>query len=279
MKQFDLISDVHLDFWAKKNGGSKEANNMIVHNFAASLLPDEISEVLVVAGDLGHDNNQNFEFLKYVKQHYKYIIVVCGNHDFYLTTSSDKYKYERNSLKRWKQMKELGMSLEGVHYLNGEMITIDGVTFGGTGMWYDFSYGIKRLGKSVTDMFDAWADGMNDQKYIHGVPRRPLDWFWSEKDNLEKVIYDSDVIVTHVGPDTSRVPLEYELDALTGCYYFDGEEYLKNCQGKIWCYGHSHYNQSYMKKGCWLVNNALGYPNEKNTGTSKIVNIPLESHY
>lgn len=279
MKQFDLISDIHLDFWVKSLRKSNESQLEIIQNFANSILPDEISNVLVIAGDLGHDNNQNFEFLKCMKTKYKYILLVAGNHDYYLENSTARFKYKKASILRWNEMKSLGHSLEGIHYLEGEKITINGTTFGGTGMWYDFSYGIQVLNQSVTQMLDAWNNGMNDEKYIFGSPRRPLDWFYSEKKRLEDIIFNSDVIITHVGPDWSRIPNKYKLDKLTGCYYFDGQEYLKQCEGKIWCFGHAHYHYSYIKQGCWLINNALGYPNEKNVGTTRIVNIPLESGF
>lgn len=275
LKQFDLISDIHLDFWMKTKNKTKEEQTKDLRAFVHQLLPEDISKVLVIAGDLGHQNAQNAQLLSLLKEHYEYILLVPGNHDYYLVNSSANYKYNRRSLLRWEEMKTLGQTLDGVYFLEGDMVTIDEVTFGGTGMWYDFSYGIQVLGKSVSQMLDIWQDGLNDGTYIHGPQTRPLQWYWSEQSRLEDVIDASDVIITHVGPDWSKMPEKYKMDPISGCYYFDGQDYLKRCQQKVWCFGHTHVKYSYTNNGCWLVNNALGYPGEEN-GNGKIVNIPLK---
>ncbi|WP_171715754.1 hypothetical protein [Paenibacillus phytohabitans] len=63
MIQFDLISDIHLDFWLKHKGPTAADNRREIKLFAESLLPRQISQVLVIARDLGHRNKQNYELL------------------------------------------------------------------------------------------------------------------------------------------------------------------------------------------------------------------------
>lgn len=269
MKQFDLISDIHLDFWIRGMGISG------IDPFVKSLLPQEISNVLVIAGDLGHSNDQNYHLLKALKNYYAHILVIAGNHDYYLVNSKERYKHH-TSIKRWTQMKELMSSLENVIALEGNRCEIDGVRFGGTGMWYDFSYGIQVLGRSLSFMLEHWASRMNDINYMTGLPRRTLDMFWEEKKKLDQIIHDSDVIITHVSPDWSHIDERYRIDPVSGFYYFDGSQYMEQIEGKIWCTGHVHLSHSYMHQGCWFINNALGYPDENNRPQGKIVNIPLE---
>jgi len=276
LTQFDLISDTHVDFWVRIDSNLEKMTQRI-NDFAQSLLPDEPSNVLVIAGDLGHYNHQNILFLKALKNVYEYIFLVDGNHDYYMISKKIMDKYHNDSLNRPKEMKELIKEFEGVHYFDGTSIEVDGVVFGGTGMWYDYSFGMQTLMKSFSYLDDLWRDNMNDSKMIRGLPRRTMDMFWHEKEKLDKVIIDCDVIVTHVGPDWSRVIEKYRLDAMTSFYYFDGQDYFDKIDRKIWCWGHTHSHYSYMKNGCYFVNNSLGYPGEK--APSKIVNIPLESFY
>jgi Predicted phosphohydrolases len=278
MENFDLISDIHLDFWISKFRNSNEPVEEIIEKFVELILPNEISDVLVIAGDLGHHNEQNYKFLTQLKKYYKFIIIVPGNHDYYLINSTAKYKYNTNSTNRWKEMKKLGGYLEGVHFLEGDLLNIDGVTFGGTGMWYDFSYGIIELNKKQHEMSSIWYEEMNDGKYIFGSQKNIFYWFNKELKQLESIIEKSDIIITHVGPDWSKIPEKYKLDPITGCYFFNGEEQLKKCSGKIWCFGHTHNKNSYIKNNCWLINNSLGYPGESRHNISKIANIPINTN-
>lgn len=274
MKRFDLISDVHLDFWVGGPVEGRSSSLRSIDSFADSLLPEETSEVLAIAGDLGHFNEQNFNFLQSLKRYYPHILLVAGNHDYYLVNSREKYKH-RTSMKRWSNMKRLAGLLDGVHFLEGDICEIGGVRFGGTGMWYDFSYGTQVLGRRLSSMIEYWAYRMNDGRMTIGLPQRPLEMFWREKMKLNGVIDDCDVIITHVSPDWSRISDEHRLDPLSGCYYFDGSEYMERIGGKIWCSGHSHRRHSYANRGCRFVNNALGYPMEEGGPAGRIVPIPL----
>lgn len=272
MIQFDLISDIHLDFWLRRKGPTAEDNVLEVEQFAERLLPQSVSEVLVIAGDLGHRNQQNVELLHALKRYYANILVVAGNHDYYLVNSKERYKLQ-TSMNRWSQMKSLGTAIEGVHYLEGDIFEWNGVRYGGAGMWYDFSYGINVLGKSLSDMLDIWSNQLNDRNYTIGAPRRPLEFFWEQKEKLDRIINDCDVIITHVSPDWSHIAEEHAADPVSGCYYFDGSEYIAHINGKVWCSGHVHINHSYRMGGCLFVNNALGYPNEYNRPQGRITTV------
>ncbi|NOU77460.1 hypothetical protein GC101_01060 [Paenibacillus sp. LMG 31459] len=91
--------------------------------------------------------------------------------------SKERYKLQ-TSMNRWVEMKALGSSIEGVHFLEGDSFEWDGVRYGGIGMWYDFAYGIQVIGHSLSYMLDIWANQMNDRNYTIGSPCRPLEFFW-----------------------------------------------------------------------------------------------------
>ncbi|MDF9842320.1 MULTISPECIES: metallophosphoesterase [unclassified Paenibacillus] len=171
MKQFDLISNIHLDFWLRRKGPTAEDNVREVEQFAERLLPQTVSEVLVIAGDLGHRNQQNVELLLALRQYYSNILVVAGNHDYYLVNSKERYKLQ-TSMNRWSHIAE-----------------------------------------------------------------------------------------------------EHAADPVSGCYYFDGSEYIAHIDGKVWYSSHVHINHSYRRGGCLFVNNALGYPNEYNRPQGRITTV------
>lgn len=275
LQYFDVISDIHLDFWVKLDTDQRKASKKI-KEFVESILPEEqLSNTLLIAGDLGHYNAQNFEFLKQMKEHYKNILLVFGNHDYYMISNKMISKYKEDSMNRTKEMKELAETIEGVKYLQGNIIELDGVKFGGTGMWFDFSYGIKYFNCPVSRQEYLYKEYMNDHFNMRGLPRQSLNMFWNEQNKLNGIIDRADVIMSHYGPDWSKIPFDYKDSPTTSFYFFDGTQYFDKLKGKTWLFGHVHNHYDYVKHGCWFINNALGYPKEF-TKKRRIVNIPIE---
>lgn len=272
---FDLISDIHLDFYVDIRHPEVKMRKRI-SEFVSSILPENPQKTLIIAGDLGHYNHQNIFLLEELKKFYTNIIVVSGNHDYYLVSSSVKSKYKSDSMKRIIEMKEKASRIENIYYLDGNIVEIDGVKYGGAGMWYDFSYGMSMFGKSKEGLFFKWKEVMNDSRLIKG-----LDFLTDfkeadkEKEKLDKIIEDSNVIITHVGPEWSKIPHEYKYDVATSFYYFDGRPYFEKAKDKVWVYGHVHYRNDYETHGCRFINASLGYPSERQN--RKIVHINNEN--
>ncbi|MEW9698684.1 metallophosphoesterase [Paenibacillus sp. SI8] len=274
MAQFDLISDIHLDFWVKQTGSLWSLQRKI-KKFIGKILPETGSNTLLIAGDLGHSNKMNYIFLKQLKEHYANILIVMGNHDYYLDKAALMDGSIRDSMDRMKEMKQLARQLPGVTYLDGDIIVLDGVIYGGCGMWYDLQYGIQVLRSSQDHLFKHWMKVSNDYSRIRGKPRLTLDMFRKEKAKLDKIISASQVILTHVSPDWSRVPEGRELDLATSFYYFDGSSYTSQLANKIWCFGHLHERMDYVEHKCRFINASLGYPKEPKALPSPIRTITI----
>ncbi|WP_339173138.1 metallophosphoesterase [Paenibacillus sp. FSL H7-0943] len=260
---FDLISDVHLDFYVSNTNANRLEQR--INRFVEGILPDDPADTLVIAGDLGHYNVQNVIMLGVLREYYQHIIFVRGNHDLYLISNSQKEMYQNSSQSRWLHMKELAADIPGVYVLEGQTLQLGGIIFGGTGMWYDYSYGIQVLKQKVSWIHEVWRTRMNDINYITDMPD-----FQQERELLDPILDKSDVIVTHMGPDWSQLPLKHQEDIIQSFYFFDGAAWLPRLHGKTWCFG--HYG-AYEKEGCTFVNNALGYPYERKK--AKIIKVWL----
>ncbi|MFC5452944.1 metallophosphoesterase family protein [Paenibacillus aestuarii] len=274
MRQFDLISDIHLDFWVNETS-SLWWQEWKLKRFIRKLLPEDVSNTLLIAGDLGHSNKQNYLFLKQLKKYYANIVVVMGNHDYYLDKASLARQGSRDSMDRCRHMMMIADRLPGIRYLDGDTVMLDGIVFGGCGMWYDLQYGIQVLKSTQDHIFKQWIQVSNDYTHLRGKPRMTLDMFQLEKAKLEKVIAASDVIVTHVSPDWSRVPKGRELELTTSFYYFDGSGYADQLAGKIWCFGHIHERMDYVEHRCRFINASLGYPKQRREVPAKIRTITI----
>jgi predicted phosphodiesterase len=274
----DFISDIHLDFHIKETDPNREKLKYLIEDFC-SINGFDGGDVLIIAGDLGHYYGQDTMFLKYVNTLYRHVILVRGNHDMYLISKSQQQKYLFNSMNRVLEMKKFCRE-EGIHYLDGNTIVIDGFSFGGVGMSWDTSF-IKHLtGKtepkySVIEMFN---NSMNDSRLIYGgsdhtlmnqMYRRvhkqswdPYDYFAEEYAKLKK-IEPVDVMISHYSPIIPpNLDPRYANSLTSTFYYFDGEEEVKRIGAKVWIFGHTHTPYDFEEYGTRFLCSPLGYPGE-----------------
>ncbi|MFC5472318.1 metallophosphoesterase [Cohnella suwonensis] len=270
--RFDLISDIHLDFWVENSSNHLKQDKRL-DTFLNTIMPEIPSKTLVIAGDLGHYNKQNYRLLEKLNKFYKHILLVPGNHDYYLISKSIKNKYKRNSINRFLEMKLMAEQLSGIHFLDGDQIEVDGIVFGGCGMWYDFEYGLQQLNETWDRVFDNWQSISNDSVLIEGLPRRVEAMFMEEKVKLKKILNSTDVLVTHISPDWSKVPKDKATELFNSYYYFDGKDLFPDIRGRTWCFGHVHRRIEYINHGCRFINASLGYPDENKNLPQKILNV------
>lgn len=276
--KIDFISDLHIDFWK--------------YPLHEHLDMDNDSEVLVIAGDLGHYISQDRLFLEECKKFYKRVLLVRGNHDMYLVSRKQQEKYKYNSWNRIKEYKEMCEEI-GIDYLDGDVIEINGIKFGGVGMSWDASY-LKLLEsktpetpESIKQMFER---SMNDSKLIMsrkpptyygmygkdilGTTFDPYKYFKEEYEKLS-TIDDCDVMISHYGPVApfEDMPYEFRYSPTSAFYYFDGRKDVKRIKPKIWVFGHTHDTYDFMYDETRLICNPLGYPGENGFVSVKTIKI------
>lgn len=258
--EFNLTSDLHIDSWIPIKS-NLEKMQLKIDKFIESRLPEEIKNTLVIAGDLGNFNFQNVMTLKSLKRYFKNIVLIYGNHDYYLISPKQKKKYKRKSSNRIAEMSEFINQLENVYLLDGDTVTIEGVTYGGCTMWYDLQYGLTVQGFLYDNIIANWKLNFSDAKNITpSFSYNIQDMFHNEKLKLDNIIDKCDVIITHVSPDFNCLPNKYHDDIYSSYYLFNGEEYFKRIQDKIWCFGHIHSPMLYKNHGCYFANSSIGYP-------------------
>lgn len=261
--KISILSDLHLD------------SHLPVFNLTEAMvreLFDPIfktpADVLVIAGDLGHYNDQTFLVIKMLREiYFKHIVCVLGNHDYYLSNRMMMDDFNENSFERVNAMRAELNSIDGVHCLNGNVVEIEGIRFGGCDSWYDGQYWLQILNphyvKAMFHVRELWKFAMPDSKTIKGIKR--FDEIWEiEKPKIEAVYQQCDVMITHVMPsiDPRHVDENYRHEDTTSYFTFDGEKYVKNTSSKVWIYGHTHTPNDFEWHGVRLICNQLGYPGE-----------------
>lgn len=77
-----ILSDLHLDSHFPSSGITEA---MVRKLFDPIFTPNGVdaADVLIIAGDLGHDNDQNITIIRVLREiYFKHIICVLGNHDY-----------------------------------------------------------------------------------------------------------------------------------------------------------------------------------------------------
>jgi DNA repair exonuclease SbcCD nuclease subunit len=263
--KIDYISDVHIDFFLKEINPEVPKFEKVVKDFVFDLLPDKIGDVLIVPGDISHYLTQTEYFLKYLKDIYSNVLFTHGNHDLYLISDNQRKKYDYNSFKRLDELKEIA-SRTGTIYLDGDIVTINGVTFGGLCGWYNLpEFKDKEL----------WKNGMNDSNYItegspyvlaYGTQKNIIDTnkYYREQTALLDNI-KCDVLFTHISqiqPPKKILNPKYEDSEYNIFYYVNNFDKVQKTGCKHYIYGHTHDVQEYEAGDIHVHCNPLGYPSE-----------------
>jgi Icc-related predicted phosphoesterase len=270
-----ILSDVHLDFYVSETNlqnkkFKKQLDKFIYEELCLTL---QLDTILIISGDLGHYNSQNIEFLKECKKLYKEILVVLGNHDLYFISKSIARKYDFHYQNRIDEMKKLCKE-NGIILLDGDVVEIDGIKYGGLMGWYD-----------VENYTDLWLRKSNDAKMIYtrekhinygmysNLDYELQDWgtnslYDSELEKLYK-IYDKgcDVLISHIPylmPELDEgLPQIYVGDNTNRFYFVEKYNIIKEISPKFCLFGHTHCDYKFVRDKTIFICNPMGYPNEK----------------
>lgn len=267
--RIDILSDLHINTYFNTDFDDNSIKLIYDPIFKKNNSNDK-SDTLIIAGDLGHKNDQVIEFLKILKnRYYKYIICVLGNHDYYLVEEEDLKQYDSDSFKRTTELIDAINSLEDIYCLDGDIIEIEGIRFGGAMGWYDNSYAKEYFKDSSDDISinTLWEKFSLDYKHIARIKSYD-DLYKQEYPKLLRTHQECDVFITHVNPSYKHEHINYVYhNNLTNCFFtFDGSTLAKNGSMKYWVFGHVHDAIEYELHGVKCICNPLGYPHESQYG-------------
>ncbi len=231
--QIEIISDIHLTH--DKDHGT---------DFLTSLIPQDGTQVLVVAGDVGefHWWLRAKQYLDILCANYPHVLYVAGNHDYYGTSFSEGDA----------RFREIDALNDNFHFIEREVFELDGVKFAGCSLWFTED--------SKSFLYERW---MNDFRMIHDFKPGVYDRNQESIDFLRYDIpQDTDVVITHHMPSYFSVNAKYTNDACNRFFLCELDEVILDLQPKYWIHGHTHVACDYHLGDTRVVCNPRGYPRE-----------------
>lgn len=202
------------------------------------------------------------DFLHHCSKHYKHVIYVAGNHEFY-------NGYWNRSIEHLKEECE---NYSNIYFLEKDYKTIDGVTFVGCTLWTNMNKRNPMTIHSIATMFNDFRlirDDKNNYRKI--TTNQILDRHDEHMKFLSDSVkmFDNIVVCTHMAPCVKSIHEHFKHDFHgNGFYHSELSEFiLDNPKIKLWTHGHVHNSFDYMIGDTRVVCNPRGYAvYEPNTG-------------
>jgi predicted phosphodiesterase len=225
-----ILSDIHLELLPKKTCHV----TTIVENLPSC-------EVLVLAGDIGNPFDKNYrEFMEYVSQKFKLVIVIAGNHEYY-TSKLTMFEIE-------EQISRVISEFFNIVFLQQDTFVYKNIKFFGCTLWSSIPP------KKLTNDFYKIVD-MTPEKYntIHNDHKR---WLYSELINTPSEF--KKVVITHHLPSFDLLSsFDVGLDGDVVYFYSSTIDYIDLVD--VWLCGHYHKPCRVTIKNCDCYINPVGY--------------------
>lgn len=251
MVLFQIVSDLHIEY---KNDYTPNPLTLIT----------PCAKYLILAGDIGslYKLNQLTEFLKLLCVHFKAVIYVPGNHEYY-TIKNDYIPLVKLKL----LFQNIEKNIENLYILDRKSVEIENIIIVGCTLWSYPTIKVPKFIVRIREMntYNYKKHHLEDLKYIKNIIR------YNKKNDNKKLM-----VVTHHCPTFSIIP-KHKINNKYISLYTSNIDYLldKNIVN-TWVCGHIHSNFNiYSKKGTLIIGNQLGKPKDKINDYNKKMTINI----
>ena len=238
--KIQIASDLHIESWARAMPGEVAFKSV------------QRRDLLVLAGDI-HVGLGALEFIERELTHSP-VVYVAGNHEHYgpMTHAQLEDKWATTA-----------HHIPGLHFLNGEAVTIGGVRIYGC-TWYSSLWGANdpranaAIGRYISDFRPPHDDAGAWTVQHH------LEAHRRETQEMRQHAGEVDIIVTHWPPTLHALHPRYALaggtEVLLNRYFVNDEETLVHEMGAtLWISGHTHMPHEAQVGNTLSVGNPTGY--------------------
>ncbi|BDA85424.1 phosphatase [Aureimonas sp. SA4125] len=229
-------------------------------------IPD--ADVCVCAGDVYQPLLGSLRLLGTRVARRMPVVFVAGNHEFY----GDEFVRARALAK--------ATPVPGVHLLDDDTVTIDGVRFVGATLWTDYALYAGGLSAKAADVEIANAMEVagrliNDHSRIRVGSDGAARW-WTPSDarrvhqrsrayiegELALPFDGATVVVTHHAPHAGSIAPQYRESVLNPAFASDLSSTIETGRPALWVHGHVHSACDYRVGDTRVICNPCGYRHE-----------------
>ena len=238
MLTIQIVSDLHIEY---NNDAHIDPLNFITPS----------ADVLIMAGDIGslYKYDQLHSFIKDIVPHFKHVLYVPGNHEYYLPPS----RYEPKSMDELKQvLRNLEKSFDNLTVLDHNSVQIDDVCIAGATLWSDLKCELPRFVRIHHMSTSTYKlHFQSDVAYITDM----VDYCCENKLKL--------ICVTHHVPTYQATGDKFKNDRYNSLKSSNLSYLLHKDKVDTWICGHVHYNFDFVTEhGCRVVGNQSGKPKD-----------------
>lgn len=208
-------------------------------------IEDEENTVLILAGDITANHgrwkdkpsqDRYSPWIKDVCTRHKAVVYVPGNHEHYAGNMSEVEAH-------WRAMSK---AIDNLHFLNREVVVIDGTRFIGCTMWTDLppmqvtsEMNDFNMISVPDDLMEQRTFTIPDWRMEHEACRYFLDT------EIAKEFDGETVVVTHHAPSFQSIHEKYAGDNYNVFYASNLEKYMWYNPIALWVHGHVHNSFDY----------------------------------
>lgn len=228
--KFQYVSDLHREFSEHK--------------------VDQLADCLLLAGDIGVGCDE--EWITEHCERFEHVVMVAGNHEF----------YHQNMGKTIEDFINLEIKVKNFHFLNNDLIELEGIKIAGTTMWSPMYSSKNKL---------LIEQGLMDFKLIRvgkcfgykkGVKfSSHLAEFYFKEAKRFLIENPADIVITHHAPHYNSTAERFKDSPYNDAFYADMSEILDREQ--IWVHGHMHNSSDYKVGNTHILCNPRGYVDDR----------------
>ena len=222
---------------------------------------EEVPDILILAGDIIRID-ESYKFLTYLADKYKdmQILYVTGNHEYYDI---------ENILEAERILKASLEPHERIHFLQNDVIEINGIRFLGTTGWSRMlSLGIEKqlegkylVGYSINDFrLIGYEDRIFTVDDCIELGEQQYEWLKTELSKESSCKYT--VVITHFSPSLELRNTQFPIDEMSAYFHASFDDLIEEYQPDIWMFGHTHANFDILMGKTRVMSNQKGYGRE-----------------
>jgi len=235
--KIQYASDLHLEF--SDNSRYLKSNPL-----------KPVGDILVLAGDIGYLNDDNFSkhpFWDYVSENFKQVIVAIGNHELY----------------KYYDLAQMPQGLvcairDNVKYYYNAVVQIENIDLIISTLWAKIP---------LEEAYIAERGVSDFHRILYNGEPLAFDNFNREHDHCFQFIQNAVskssakhiVVVTHHVPSFQLASPDFAGSKINGAFTVELEQYIESSPIEYWIYGHSHRNIDKVIGKTKCVSNQLGY--------------------